>query len=156
MTDTIGSSPRHVAPKERSTLAKNLFSTLPIVLVGSMTVGFNLTGPIESAQAKPRVDKPKGSSTELATAVKKAFVAAATSTSDAEVSSGQLAVAAAPSTYTVKGGDSVSSIAGRYGLATASVLALNGLSWKSVIHPGQVLRLGAGATGVAPAPRRRT
>ena len=33
----------------------------------------------------------------------------------------------------------MSSIAGRFGLSTASVLALNGLSWKSLIFPGQVL-----------------
>ena len=45
----------------------------------------------------------------------------------------------------------MSGIASRYGLATASVLALNGLSWSSTIFPGQVLTLnGASATSAAP------
>ena len=52
-------------------------------------------------------------------------------------------------------GDTVSAIAGRFGVSTASVLALNGLGWKSLIFPGQVLKL-SGAGGerrpAAPAP----
>jgi LysM repeat protein len=47
-------------------------------------------------------------------------------------------------------GDTVSSIAGQYGLSTASVLALNGLGWSSVIFPGQELKLSASGA-VAPA-----
>ena len=39
----------------------------------------------------------------------------------------------------------------RYGLRTADVLALNGLGWRSVIYPGQVLRL-IGTAPAAPAP----
>src|SRR5690606_994133 len=39
-----------------------------------------------------------------------------------------------------------SSIAGRHGLSTASVLALNGLGWKSIIYPGQVLTLSKSGT----------
>lgn len=47
----------------------------------------------------------------------------------------------APAVYTVAPGDSVSSIAEEFGLPTAAVLALNGLSWSAPIFPGQVLRL---------------
>ena len=50
----------------------------------------------------------------------------------------------------MKAGDTVAAIAGRHGLSTASVLALNGLGWKSLIFPGQVLKLSPGATA-APA-----
>ncbi|RZI91194.1 MAG: LysM peptidoglycan-binding domain-containing protein, partial [Microbacterium sp.] len=46
-------------------------------------------------------------------------------------------------THTVKRGDTVSGIAARHGLRTADVLAWNGLGWKSIIHPGDVLRLSA-------------
>ncbi|KRB37630.1 LysM peptidoglycan-binding domain-containing protein [Microbacterium sp. Root180] len=60
------------------------------------------------------------------------------------------ASAAAPATYTVKRGDTVSAIAARHGLRTTDVLAINGLSWKSVIYPGQVLKLTA-AVAAAPA-----
>lgn len=55
--------------------------------------------------------------------------------------SGVRAAATTPATYTVKRGDTISTIAGRHGLRTADVLALNGLGWKSVIYPGQVLTL---------------
>jgi LysM repeat protein len=44
----------------------------------------------------------------------------------------------------------VSGIAGRFGLSTASVLALNGLGWSSLIFPGQTLKLTNGT--VAPTP----
>jgi LysM repeat protein len=57
-----------------------------------------------------------------------------------------------PATYTVVPGDTVSGIAGKFGLSTASVLAMNGLSWTSLIFPRQVLRLSAVARSVAPLP----
>ncbi|PPF63745.1 hypothetical protein C5E11_06650 [Clavibacter michiganensis] len=43
--------------------------------------------------------------------------------------------------YRVELGDTVSEIAIRHGLPTAHVLAQNGLSWKTPIFPGQMLRL---------------
>lgn len=43
--------------------------------------------------------------------------------------------------YRVELGDTVSEIAIRHGLPTAHVLAQNGLSWKTPIFPGQLLRL---------------
>lgn len=52
----------------------------------------------------------------------------------------------APHTYTVVEGDTVADVASRFGLPTASVLALNGLDWSTLIFPGQVLVL------VEPAP----
>jgi LysM repeat protein len=156
MTDTIENEARRRdarrAEKDHR-VARGILNTLPFVLVGSMTVGLGLTGPIEPVQPKPKPEKAKSDS--LAKAVKTAFAGAAASTGsspDDLGTAGSLSTAAAPTTYTVKGGDSVSSIAGRYGLATASVLALNGLGWKSVIFPGQVLKLTNGATPVTAAP----
>lgn len=46
-----------------------------------------------------------------------------------------------PTSYTVKAGDTVSSIAGSFGLATVDVLTWNDLGWRSVIYPGQTLAL---------------
>lgn len=114
--------------------ARNL--TLPILLTGSLAASMQAM-PTEAAAAphspSPRTSAP--SPKPLATAP--AAVAA---------------VASAPARYTVTAGDTVSDIAARYGLATASVLALNGLSWSSTIFPGQVLSLtGATSTPAPPA-----
>lgn len=63
------------------------------------------------------------------------------------------ALETAPAEVTVVPGDTVSDIAARWGLATADVLACNGLDWSSIIHPGQRLRLAppAGGANVTPA-----
>lgn len=55
-----------------------------------------------------------------------------------------------PSTHTIRPGDTVSSIAARHRLATADLLAWNGLGWRSVIYPGQKLRLSPAAASTAP------
>ncbi|WP_237682370.1 MULTISPECIES: LysM peptidoglycan-binding domain-containing protein [Microbacterium] len=59
---------------------------------------------------------------------------------------------AAPANYVVRPGDTVSSIASRFGLRTVDVLTWNRLSWRSVIYPGQTLTLRTAATAPAPAP----
>lgn len=58
---------------------------------------------------------------------------------------------APPASYVIQPGDTVSSIAERHGLRTADVLAWNGLTWRSVIYPGQTLSL-TGASTPASAP----
>ncbi|BDZ37887.1 muramidase family protein [Microbacterium suwonense] len=58
---------------------------------------------------------------------------------------------AQPTTYTIRPGDTVSGIAIRHGLRPADVLAWNGLGWRTVIYPGQTLRLTAAAAKPAPA-----
>ena len=131
------------APTTRERVGRNLFATIPIVVAGSMAVGLGLTGPIHPVSPK-RADKPKTTPGELAKSVRHAFAGASAAAAVPTTDTTSIAApetAAAPMTYTVAAGDSVSSIAGRFGLATASVLALNGLGWKSVIFPGQVLKL---------------
>ncbi|MBS6764858.1 MAG: LysM peptidoglycan-binding domain-containing protein [Clostridium sp.] len=51
--------------------------------------------------------------------------------------------AAAPSkTYTVKGGDTLSDIAARYGTTYQRLAQINGISNPDLIHPGQVIKIG--------------
>ena len=120
---------------------RGLQVTMPLVIAGAMTVSMNLTAPVESASAAPK--KPTKPKTLARTVVTAAPAVAA-------VHTGTL-----PATHTVVSGDSVSGIASHYGLSTASVLAINGLGWKTVIHPGQVLKLSSAAgvsTPSAPSP----
>ena len=77
--------------------------------------------------------------------------------------SGSAAAPAAPSaapapaapagaTYTVKPGDTLGAIAARHNVALADVFAWNNLSMRSIIHPGQKIKVGAGGAAPAPAP----
>jgi len=59
---------------------------------------------------------------------------------------------AAPPSHVVQPGDTVAAIADRFGLRTVDVLTWNGLSWRSVIYPGQTLTLHATAPAPAAAP----
>ena len=59
---------------------------------------------------------------------------------------------AAPPSHVVQPGDTVAGIAGRFGLRTVDVLSWNGLSWRSVIYPGQTLALVPPAVAAAAAP----
>lgn len=107
--------------------ARNL--TLPLVLTGSLAASMQIALP---ASAHSPASSPSPRSSVPAPAPPKAAPA-------------PLAVQAAPAQYTVASGDTVSGIASKFGLATASVLALNGLGWSSMIFPGQTLVL-IGAT----------
>lgn len=136
-------------------LGKGVMATVPIVLAGAMTVTMNLTGPLESASAAAK--RPVKAKSELSKALREIITTAVKTTAVKTTSLKSSALAstatAAPGAYTVTAGDTVSSIAGRFGLSTASVLAANGLSWKSLIFPGQVLKLGTPAPiAKAPAP----
>ncbi len=118
----------------RGRVTKGVFATGSVILAGSMAA-MGLTGPVSAAEARP-VPKLRGNF-ELGKTIKEA-VSAATS---AITTAAKSATAPAPAVYRVTPGDTVSSIAGQYGLSTASVLALNGLGWSSIIFPGQELRL---------------
>jgi len=120
--------------------------TVPVVLAGAMTVTMNLTGALPAADAAPRKPEPKPRA--LIGAVPAAFSAAR---SGSAVAASAQPAQAAPASYVVARGDSISGIAERFGLRTADILARNGLGWSSLIFPGQVLALG-GAAPVAAAP----
>ncbi|WP_341952029.1 LysM peptidoglycan-binding domain-containing protein [Salinibacterium sp. TMP30] len=128
--------------QQRARVNRSLMNTVPVILVGSLAAAtFTLTGPVEPVNAKtpndPRLSTERANKPTTAT---KAAMSEAAAT----------VISPAPTAYTVVEGDTVSDISSRYGLSTASVLALNGLSWSSMIFPGQELTLTKGS--VAPLP----
>lgn len=114
-----------------------LTAGVPVAIVGSIALVLSAT-PAQGAErvAEERMLRPL--SADATSRLAAALVRAATAT---------------PATYTVQRGDTVSAIAARYGLRTVDVLALNGLSWSSIIQPGQVLRLSGAAAATAAPPQ---
>ncbi|WP_082487845.1 LysM peptidoglycan-binding domain-containing protein [Leifsonia sp. Root112D2] len=146
--------PRHAAPTAFGRRSRSLIFTVPLVIVGTIAASLNLATPAQAFAPAKRVDKAKSGTTTMTKTVRGAVHATSAAPS---VSVGVVTTAAvAPRHYTVAEGDTISGIAGHFGLATASVLALNGLSWKSLIFPGQVLALTAAAPVVAQAPVAQT
>ena len=123
---------RTSAPRSRGIRA---ILGVPLAVVSTVAVTLGIVQPAEATpQTIKRPSKSKGLQAEGARTVR---VAATT---------------APPAEYLVVDGDTVSGIAERFGLATAEILALNGLSWSSLIFPGQRLALPGGAAAPAPLP----
>ncbi|MFM2352725.1 MAG: hypothetical protein RLZZ608_131 [Actinomycetota bacterium] len=116
------------------------FTAVPVVLTGAIALGLGLTGPVDPAYArKPLPPKPEQAPSPLG--LRTALSQLGTALLPGGLATQAVATHAAPAVYTVTTGDTVSSIAARFGLSTASILALNGLSWKSTIFAGQALAL---------------
>ncbi len=124
------------AETERSRMHKAMLGTVPLVLAGSVAISAAISGPAHKAEAEPlaeRGDSPKP--------IRGSFATSGPATAASTTTPAAFASAAVPATYRVRPGDTVSGIAARHGLSTQSVLSLNGLSWHSLIFPGQVLKL---------------
>ncbi|MFC5930140.1 LysM peptidoglycan-binding domain-containing protein [Cryobacterium melibiosiphilum] len=129
------SRPNDETPSSRGA-SRSLALSVPIVLVSTLAISLNLASP---AQAAVIAKKPLGSGPLLAAPAPTLATAA-------------VRAEAAPVDYTVAEGDTISGIAARFGLASASVLALNGLGWSALIFPGQVLKLAEQAPAPAATP----
>jgi LysM repeat protein len=111
---------------------------MPVALAGSIALAFS-GGPANADDARSEERMPRAHPTAFDRVIGAARLA-------------RVATAAVPATYTVRAGDTVSGIASKFRLRTADVLALNGLTWKSIIRPGQVLKLKGTATAGAAKP----
>ena len=93
-----------------------------------LTIGQRLAVPRTAAQHRADVARAKAAAAARAAAIRRA-------------------------TYTVRSGDTLSAIAARRGVTLAALLKTNRLSVRSVIHPGQKLRIpGAAARPAATRP----
>jgi len=146
------STPADPAAKRRgiffAATRRRLFASLPIVLASAIAMSLNVTGPADAGAIVKKPLKSPGTAPESAlpkdvAAPQQANLAPAR------------APGSAPTKYVVVQGDTVSAIGGRFGLSTASVLALNGLGWSALIFPGQVLTLTSQAPPRAQAPSQR-
>jgi len=122
---------------------RSLMSGLPLIMTGSLATGviatphaLNFTADTENSPANSeKSDQRPGFQARLnAALLPVAHTVLSTTRPDL------------PATYVVTPGDSVSAIADRFGIPTPAILTLNGLSWNTTLHEGQVLKLTAEPT----------
>src|SRR5512141_2834936 len=135
-----GDTPRRL-PFLEACRSRGLLASVPLVIISTIAMTLNLASPADAATI---AKKPLKTRSNLPASVP-------TPTPDAAVPA-----RVAPSQYVVVEGDTISGIGGRFGLSTASVLALNGLGWSSLIFPGQKLTLTTAAAPPAVAPAKKT
>jgi LysM repeat protein len=63
------------------------------------------------------------------------------------------ALASSGGSYTVKPGDTLSAIANRHNVSLSNIFSWNGLNMRSIIYPGQKVKVGSGEATAAPAPQ---
>ncbi len=119
--DTISAIAARFGLSTQSVLTLNKLRANTVIYPGQK---IKLTGSTAVATARPAPAKP-------------APVRAAGSASTGSV-------------YTVKPGDTLSAIAARHGVKLSDVFSRNGLNMRSVIYPGQKIKIGAGAAAPAP------
>ncbi|WP_460462307.1 LysM peptidoglycan-binding domain-containing protein [Arthrobacter pigmenti] len=117
-------------------------AAIPAVVFSSLALA-------QPAQASPNVSVPQSLPSGLATAVTSAGTVQASVTPSSLVATRIPSLTPmtrkGPSSHTVRSGDTVSSIAARYGLNTHDLLRLNDLRASTVIYPGQKIKLGSGS-----------
>lgn len=138
--ETMAADVRRTASIPAQRLRTAALSTMPIVLTGAIALGVGVAAPADAAPARKPVP-PRPEQAPSPHTLRAAISALGAAVMPGALAAQTVTTSAAPAVYTVLPGDTVSSVAQRYGLATAAVLALNGLSWSSSIFPGQVLRL---------------
>lgn len=129
---------RHAAAREPGAVSRGIRSGLPLVLLGTFAISaLNILPAAEAKKPKP----DRANNVDVANGLKRNSATPSASTGVPAIENDGTTIAAlAPSSYRVVSGDTVSAIAARFGLSTASVLAMNGLGWKSMIFPAKCLR----------------
>ncbi|KRE60708.1 lytic transglycosylase [Arthrobacter sp. Soil736] len=119
-------------------------ATLPAVMLSSLAVA----QPAAAESRPSAIPATLAAAMEAQAAAVNAGIIPAASV-PAAIPAGLQPARATPGAHTVVRGDTVSGIAGRYGLSTSAVLKLNNLKSNSVIYPGQRIKLTGTATTAA-------
>lgn len=143
-----GLTPRHSALESTNTgvadiAQRTLRNGIPLLMTGSLAAGVGVTSALpvapanlEARSGETKVQRHKTSLADLVAQV----MAPATHRVISSVAPDM------PATYRVKAGETVTSVAEKFSIPTPLLLGLNGLSWNSILHEGQVLSL-TGAPG---------
>ncbi|MDF9751717.1 LysM peptidoglycan-binding domain-containing protein [Arthrobacter sp. ES3-54] len=124
-------------------------AALPAVMLSSLAIAQPAAAEsrVRSVPATLAAAMRAQAKADAATSLKAALIPAA-SVPASLPSAMRPAQSAVPAVYTIARGDTISAVAGRYGLDTFAVLKLNNLQANTIIYPGQKIKL----TGSTAAP----
>lgn len=140
-----GLRPRHLATSATGEATgsdwaqRTMRGGLPLLMTGSLAAGVGVTSSMpaiadsasKEVPGQSHLYKTKNSLSEL---VAQAFVPLSQRLI-------HTVAPAIPDTYTVQSGETLGAVAEKFHIPTPLLLSLNGLSWNSILHEGQVLRL---------------
>jgi N-acetylmuramoyl-L-alanine amidase len=142
-------SPKHPARPSLPLIAATT-AALPAVVLSSLAVAQPASAESRSRSIPATLAAAMRAQAQAVTPLVSAMIPAS-SVSAAIPASLRPAQSPAPAEYTIERGDTVSGIAGKFGLDTNTVLALNDLQANTIIYPGQKIKLGGDAPAPAPA-----
>jgi LysM repeat protein len=143
---TMSRSPKQ-PPKPSLPMIAATTAALPAVVLSSLA----LAQPAAAQQPVRAVPATLAAAMKAQAAQATAAVIPASSVSITIPAAFKPAQPAAPAEYTIARGDTISAIAGRFGLNTGEILTLNNLQANTLIYPGQKIKL-SGSPAAAPAP----
>ena len=144
---TTSRSPKQ-APRPSLPMIAATTAALPAVVLSSLA----LAQPAAAEAPARAIPATLAAAMKAQAAEAKAALIPAASVSASIPTAFRPAQPAAPAEYTIARGDTISAIAGKFGLNTGEVLALNNLQPNTIIYPGQKIRLSGSAASPAPAP----
>ncbi len=144
---TTSRSPKQ-SPRPSLPMLAVTTAALPAVVLSSMALA---QPAVAQAPARPIPATLAAAMKAQAVEAKTALIPAA-SVSTTIPAAFQPAQPEAPAEYTIARGDTVSGIAGKFGLNTNEILKLNNLQPNTIIYPGQKIKLSGSPSAPAPAP----
>lgn len=145
---TMSRSPKQ-PPRPSFPIVAATTAALPAVVLSSLA----LAQPAAAAKPAKPLPATLAAAMEAQAAQKTATLIPASAVSAAIPTAFKPAQPSAPAEYTIARGDTISAIAGKFGLSTGEVLRLNNLQANTLIYPGQKIKLtGSPDAPAAPAP----